>query len=692
MSRQKRYDILFEEVKIGPVCARNRFFQVPHCNGMGYRDPKALAAMRAVKAEGGWAVVCSEETEIDTSSDVCPHIEMRLWDESDIKSAAHIADQIHKHGALAGMELAHNGRYASNHYTREVPIAPSCLPVGGSNCDPLHACAMDKADIKAFRQSHQSAVKRALSAGYDLIYVYAGHGLTLIEDFISRERNHRHDEYGGSLKNRARLLREVIEDSLNIAVGKAAIAVRITIDEFKGNKGLHQSEMEELIDDMADLPDLWDLVMARWEEDSPSSRFSDENANEAFFANIKNITSKPLVGTGRFSDVDLMVRLVKQKKLDFIGCARPSIADPFLPAKIEQGRFDDIRECIGCNICVSGDFLKMPIRCTQNPTISEEWRRGWHPEKTRPALKKNETVLIIGSGPAGLEAAMVLGKRGFEVICAEQHSNFGGRVLNESQLPGLHRWKAVCDYRLTQLNKLSNVALYHSSMMDVDDILEFKPTHIAVATGCRWRRDGVGYSSSTPMMIKDGVDILTPDDLINAKRPNSRHVTIWDDDHYYMASCLAELLVGEGYMVDYITSQSKVASWSFNTMEQHRIQKRLIDIGVQIKTDRLLQSIDQDHLVTSCAYTDQIEQIACKHLIMVGARIGDHQLSLKLQKAADQWMDHKICSSEVIGDAKNPATIAHATFSGRLYAEEIDLEREPSRPVYLSKKAFKRDI
>ena len=125
--RDPRYDILFEPVEIGPVTARNRFFQVPHCNGMGHRHPAALAAMRGVKAEGGWAVVCTEEVEIHPTSDLSPYIEGRNWDQQDIAALAMTADKIHEHGSLAGIELVHNGLHVSNNYTRLAPIGPSAL-------------------------------------------------------------------------------------------------------------------------------------------------------------------------------------------------------------------------------------------------------------------------------------------------------------------------------------------------------------------------------------------------------------------------------------------------------------------------------------------------------------------------------------------------------------------------------------
>ncbi len=177
MARDPRYDVLFEPVRIGPVTAKNRFYQVPHCNGMGYRDPSAMAAMRGVKAEGGWAVVCTEQCEIHPSSEITPFVELRLWDERDVPALARMADAVHAHGALAGMELAYNGPNGSNFYSREVPLGPSHLPIATFTYDPVQARAMDKADIADLRRWHRTAALRSKSAGFDIVYVYAGHGV-----------------------------------------------------------------------------------------------------------------------------------------------------------------------------------------------------------------------------------------------------------------------------------------------------------------------------------------------------------------------------------------------------------------------------------------------------------------------------------------------------------------------------------
>jgi dimethylamine/trimethylamine dehydrogenase len=277
---RSRYDVLFEPVRIGPLTTKNRFFQVPHCNGMGYRDPSAEAAMRRVKAEGGWAVVCTEQVEIHPTSDIAPFIELRIWDEQDLPALARIADAIHEGGALAGIELAHNGLDAPNLYSRETPLAPAHLPVATFTSDPVQARAMTKADIADLRRWHRTAVRRSLQAGYDLVYVYAAHALGGIHHFLSPRYNQRTDEYGGSALNRMRLLREILEETYEEVSGRAAVACRITIDELLGDAGISRPQIEEILGELGEYPDLWDFVLGSWEDDSNTSRFGPEGEQE----------------------------------------------------------------------------------------------------------------------------------------------------------------------------------------------------------------------------------------------------------------------------------------------------------------------------------------------------------------------------------------------------------------------------
>jgi dimethylamine/trimethylamine dehydrogenase len=345
-----------------------------------------------------------------------------------------------------------------------------------------------------------------------------------------------------------------------------------------------------------------------------------------------------------------------------IGAARPSIADPFLPKKIEEGRLDDIRECIGCNICVTGDYTKTPIRCTQNPSMGEEWRRGWHPERIRSSEGK-EHILIIGAGPAGLEAGRALGQRGYQVTIADKAGEAGGRVARECRLPGLAAWSRVRDWRLLQIGKMPNVNLYLNSALDADQALEFGADHILCATGASWRRDGMGHHQRRPLEIT--ADVLTPDDLMEGKRPTGRNVVLFDDDHYYMASVLAELLVKEGFSVSFITPSSVASAYSVNTMEQALIQRRLLDIGVTIVPNEYLLTVTPSGLASTCIYTGRERLHPADHVVLVTSRKPDDALYRELKsRNAQVW---------AIADAWAPATIAHAVHAGRRYAEEFGL-------------------
>ena len=491
-----RYDILFEPVKIGPVTAKNRFYQVPHCTGLGWLRPRMAAALRGMKAEGGWGVVCTEYCSIHPTSDDLPHPYASLWDQGDVKAHALMTEQVHVHGALAGVELWYGGARTPNLFTNEVAVDVSSRPntIGA----PYQTRAMDKSDIRELRRWHRNAALRAKEAGFDIVYVYATHHY-LLSHFLSSRTNTRTDEYGGSLKNRVRLVRELIEDTKDAVGDSCAVAVRFSADEVGGEDGVPLiGERRDMLELLAELPDLWDINISDYSHEMGVSRFFKEGSLEPYVSYVKSITSKPVVSVGRFTSPDTMVSQIKRGVLDFIGAARPSIADPFLPNKVKEGRLEDIRECIGCNICYVGDTNSTPIRCTQNPTIGEEWRRGWHPEKVGSKVS-DATVLVIGGGPAGLEAARILGLRGYHVLLAEAEHELGGRITREAALPGLSEWARVRDYRIQQIQSMPNVEVYLDNKLNADDACSLDSDHIVVATGATWRADCIGLFNDMPL-------------------------------------------------------------------------------------------------------------------------------------------------------------------------------------------------
>jgi dimethylamine/trimethylamine dehydrogenase len=311
-------------------------------------------------------------------------------------------------------------------------------------------------------------------------------------------------------------------------------------------------------------------------------------------------------------------------------------------------------------------------RCTQNSSFMEEWRKGWHPERIR-GRQSDHKVLVVGAGPAGLSAAHKAGLRGHEVALAEASAELGGRVTRESRLPGLNAWARVRDYRQGQIAKMANVNVYRDSRLTADDILGFGFGHVAIATGASWRRDAIARWNLLPIPADPAMPVFTPDDLMAGRLP-AGHVVIYDDDHYYMGSVLAELLVQKGCNVSFLTPSSRVAEWSFNTLEQGTIQARLLTLGVDVRVTRGLVGVEQGCVIAACTYTGRTEAIACDAVVMVTARLPDDALFLDLKARAAEWADHGIVSVKAIGDANAPAAIAWATYAGHRYAEELDAE------------------
>ncbi|MGB7321041.1 MAG: FAD-dependent oxidoreductase [Albidovulum sp.] len=670
--RDPRYDVLFEPVKIGPLVAKNRFYQVPHCNGGGYRDPSAAAAMRGVKAEGGWGVIFTEQCEMHHTSEITPFIELRLWEDKDIPQLRKMSEQMKQHGALAGIQLAYSGINGPNLYSKEVPLAPSALPIRTFTNDPVQARALAKSEIKDLRRWFVNAAKRSKEAGFDLICLYGAHGFGIFQHFLSRATNQRSDEYGGSLENRSRFAREVIADMRDAVGDTMALTLRVSLDETIGTLGFSNAELREFIEMNKDLPDLWDLAQGSWEECSGPSRFKEEAAQSALIKGIRDLTDKPIVGVGRFTSPDVMVKQIRSGVLDFIGCARPSIADPFLPKKIEEGRIEDIRECIGCNICITGDMTMSISRCTQNPTFMEEWRKGWHPEKMN-AKGDSENVLIVGSGPAGLEAAWALCRRGYDVAIAEARTVLGGRVALECQLPGLSAWGRVRDYREYQLKQRSNVELYFDSLLDADQILDFGFQNVAIATGATWRRDGVARQHVVAMPIDAAASVYTPDDLMGGTLPQG-NVVIYDDDHYYMGGVLAEMLTNHGAKVTLITPSAYVSDWTRNTLEQGAIHAKLARMGVEIVLNRGVTEIAADHVISDCVYTGHTRTYGADAVVMVTSRRGNDAVYAALKAREAEWADAGIRSVKIFGDAEAPGPIAWSTYAGHRYARDLDDE------------------
>jgi dimethylamine/trimethylamine dehydrogenase len=671
MARNPRFDVLFDPIRIGPVTAPNRFYQVPHASGMTNTLPNVRSSFREIKAEGGWGVVCTGAVSLHPSSDDSPLPFASLWDERDIRSHALMTDAVHKHGSLAGVELWHGGACVANRTSRIAPLTPSGMPWLSTHLGfmgNLKPRAMDKSDIKALLQWQAEGARRALQAGFDIIYVYAGMGY-LPYEFLLPEYNHRNDAYGGSIQNRVRLVAELLQATRDAVGHKCGVALRISLEELRGRPGTTaESEAHEVIALLSEHTDLFDVKMDSSPTDCAPSRFSPEGSHEPIINFVKKVTNKPVVGVGRFTSPDVMVSQIKRGVLDMIGGARPSIADPFLPAKINEGREHEIRECIGCNICISSWHDGVPVRCTQNPTAGEEWRRGWHPERFE-APADDSKVLIVGAGPAGLECAVTLARRGYQVTIADSASEFGGRLRFETGLPGLKTWGRVVDWRMGQLRERANVSMYPGSTLSVDDIVGLEHEHVVVATGARWTK--MLFSTlEFPVGELDGPAVFTPDDIAAGVVPEGP-VVVFDFDNYYMGGVLAEHLAKLGRQVSYVTTGGQASSWTLMTNELPLIHRALAKANVPIHTLQRVIAFDGEKLELAEIFSGVTRSMECKSLVIVGVRKPRDTLYQELDAHAEDLKDAGIASITRIGDAHAPGAIVHAVHSGHKYAREL---------------------
>jgi len=674
MPRDPRHDILFEPVRIGPKTLRNRFYQTPHCTGFGVAKPRTQAAFRGMKAEGGWAAVNTEYCSISPESDDSPHITARLWDDEDARLLSLMVEEAHRHGALAGVQLWHGGVYAVNHESRLPTIAPTSMQ---SSFDPLVvARPMTLADIDRVQQQWAAAARRARAAGFDIVYVYGSHNY-LGTQFLSPRFNRRTDAYGGSFENRCRFWLEAIELVREAVGDDCAVAVRIAADGL-ALSGVEAAEGRAFIAAADHLVDLWDLsaggLWGAVRVDAAASRFERQGYQLPFTDELRGATRKPVIGVGRFTDPDVMAEIVRSGRLDLIGAARPSIADPFLPRKIEEGRYDEIRECIGCNACYARAVFTGHLGCTQNATAGEEHRRGWHPERFQPAERADRDVLVVGGGPAGLEFAHVAARRGFRrVHVVEAGPELGGHLRWLTRLPGFGEWGRVVAWRRTQLERLRNVTVVLGERLTADAIRAYGAELVVVATGAVWCEDGTSGMDGLPIPGADATLpwVLTPEQVMGGKEVPGDRVAVVDYDGYLVGAGIAEHLALAGHRVELVTPFDRVAPTCDETIEGHRLRLRLRERGV--KAIRGTSVLRLEPGVAHCAreHGEELE-LAVDAVVLVTLRRPATALRDELRSDPDALTSEGIEGVYEIGDAVAPRLLADAIFDGHRLGRELD--------------------
>lgn len=677
--------VLFEPISIGPKTLRNRFFNVPHGTAYGVLRPSTWASYRAVRAEGGWAAVSTEFASVGPSSDEFPLHSSDIWDEEDGRRHKVMVDAVHDHGALASIELHHGGAHAMRRLSREPALSPSGLagelpPPAGPLETPK---VMTLEDIDRVAQSFVAAAVRARDVGYDVVDVLAGYGY-LFAQFLSPFHNHRSDRYGGSLENRARFWLETLGRVREAVGADCAVATRMSI-QTQGPWGHTLDESVALVQMADPLVDLWDLNVGSvldWGSDISPSRVIPEGRNMDLFTHIRSATKKPIVGVSRWTSPDAMAQAVRSGVIDIVGSARQSIADPFFPQKVYEARIEDIRECMGINYCISS-LDRGNMACAQNATAGEEYRRGWHPERFEPLERPDVSVMVVGAGPAGLEAAIGLARRGADLVhLVDSASQVGGHLRPVVDLPGLREWGRFIDHRVIQIDKLPNLQFIPATTLSADDILDYGASHVVIATGARWLGTGLTPGTHTAL---PGVDsqgwVFTPEQLLlRGDRPvPGCQVTVYDAEGGYMGSSLSQLLADEGYGVSIVTPHAQVAAEGDLTLDGPAVRASLHASGVAMFRDVSLTEVGAG-VLRGVGEFEEPFSLETEALVLVTMRAPVDDLYRQLVSDGGALDESGIEAVYCIGDALSPRPLAEAMFDGHRLAREFE-SPDPSAPL-----------
>lgn len=640
------FDQLFSPLNIRGKTIKNRF-TVPamvtdFCNEDGTATERYLA-YHEEKAKGGWGLMITENYNVDPLGHGFKAT-AGLWNDDQIESHSELPKRVHPYGATILAQIYHCGRQTNSEAIDGLPRSSSAImcPFGDEIPVPFTTD-----EVKEMVSKFGDTALRAKKCGFDGVEIHGAHGY-LITQFFSPYSNKRIDEYGGNFWNRTKFAREIISDVRAKCGEDFIIGMRISADEFV--EGGLTVEDNKAIALMMEAEGLDIIHVSAGNYLSVDLNVASSHSNHGWFTDwakaIKDVVSIPVITVSRINDPFLAESILASDKADFVAMGRASLADPAMPIKAQEGRFEDIRRCIGCNDgCIGTLFEDKAIRCVLNPELGFEHLGGIQPAE----VKKD--VAVVGSGPAGLYAAIAAARSGHQVTVYEKDEHAGGQFYLAAIPPTKGEITDFIVWQLAQCKKLG-IEIQYNTEATVELFKSKNPDSIILASG------------STPVFppipgLKENAKVTFAKDILDGKvKPGSKCVIIGGgqvgaETAHFLSQMLRDVTVVE--MRDSIASDAAIAI-------QWHLTKALKNRDVTLLTGSSVVRIEEDAVVVKDVHGIESELSADTIVVAAGYRAWN---PLEAALIAENF------NVQVVGDAKQARNVLAATSEGYLAGKSV---------------------
>lgn len=649
------WQVVFEPIKIGSLTAKNRIEVAPTVMGLANADQsvsRELIEFHRAQAKGGAAIVTVGESAIDKDRAINQAGQINLGDERIIPGLSTLAEAIKRNGAIASIQLQHAGRMAIRDLIGgRNPIGPSGAFGKFTEDRRRGEVEVEEMTLEMMDQvieNYASAAFRAKQAGFDMVMVHGGHGW-LLSQFISPAANHRTDEYGGSIENRARFPKRVVRAIKERCGQDFPIEYRFSATDLVPG-GLELEDATQFAKIMQDEVDLFQVSSGMISDPRtyPYTLVADylpygENADRT--AVIKRAVGKPVAVVGSVSYLEFGGQLIAEGKCDIVAMCRPFIADPALVRKMTKGLAKDVRPCIRCNECTMRVGHILPGRCSVNPIAGQDdYYRSF------PLPRRRKKVVIVGGGPAGMEAALVASSRGHDVVLFEEQAQLGGNLATFAPLPFKLDAKRYLEFLLKQISD-SQVKVRLNTRAEEGLIAAEAPQELIVAVGSE--------PAWPPIPGLDQKRAVWAGDVVAGRRATGDKVIMLGGG---ATGCEAALfLAQQGRQVTIVEMLGDLAP-DFNACNRALLLELLGENSVEIKTGTRVVEVRDGAVVVVGPEGSSYEIQGDTLVVALGARSRVDVVD-RLRGLAEEV--------HVVGDAVRPRIIYDAVHEGFEAAMEI---------------------